>query len=99
TLPWVQPYPDGLLDELPASQPGPEAEAVRRETTSLAFLATIQLLPPRQRAVLILRELAGWRAAEVAGLLGMSVPAVNSALQRARATLREQWPDGLEQVP
>ncbi|HEY9244334.1 MAG TPA: RNA polymerase subunit sigma-70 [Streptosporangiaceae bacterium] len=99
TLPWVQPYPDALLDELPASQPGPEAEAVRRESTSLAFLATIQLLPPRQRAVLILRELAGWRAAEVAGLLGMSVPAVNSALQRARATLREQWPDGLEQVP
>lgn len=99
TLPWVQPYPDALLDELPASQPGPEAEAVRRETTSLAFLATIQLLPPRQRAVLILRELAGWRAGEVAGLLGMSVPAVNSALQRARATLREQWPDGLEQVP
>jgi RNA polymerase sigma-70 factor, ECF subfamily len=93
-LPWLQPYPDALLDEIADAQPGPEGVAVRRETTSLAFLATIQLLPPRQRAVLILREMLSWRAAEVAGLLGMTVPAVNSALQRARATLREQWPDG-----
>jgi RNA polymerase sigma-70 factor (ECF subfamily) len=94
TMPWLQPYPDVLLDELPAGQPGPEAEAVRRETTSLAFLAAIQLLPPRQRAVLILRDVAGWPAAEVAGLLDTSVAAVNSALQRARGTLRDQWPDG-----
>jgi RNA polymerase sigma-70 factor, ECF subfamily len=93
-MPWVQPYPDSLLDELAADQPGPEAMVVSRETISLAFLAAIQLLPPRQRAVLILRDVVGWPAAEVAELLESSVPAVNSALQRARTTLRDQWPDG-----
>jgi RNA polymerase sigma-70 factor (ECF subfamily) len=93
-MPWVQPYPDSLLDEVAADQPGPESVAVSRETISLAFLAAIQLLPPRQRAVLILRDVVSWPAAEVAGLLDMSVTAVNSALQRARATLRDQWPDG-----
>ena len=93
-MPWVQPYPDSLLDELAADQPGPEAVAVSRETISLAFLATIQLLPPRQRAVLILRDVVSWPAADVAKLLDTSVPAVNSALQRARATLRDQWPQG-----
>src|ERR1700744_2287386 len=90
-MPWGQPSPAGMLDDPPAGQPGPEAAAVSRETISLAFLATIQLLPPRQRAVLILRDVVSLPAAEV---LGTSVPAVTSALQRARATLREQWPDG-----
>jgi RNA polymerase sigma-70 factor, ECF subfamily len=93
-MPWVQPYPDSLLDQVAADQPGPEAVAVSRETISLAFLAAIQLLPPRQRAALILRDVVGWTAAEAAELLGTSVPAVNSALQRARATLRDQWPQG-----
>ena len=93
-LPWVQPYPDSLLDEVAADLPGPEAVAVSRETISLVFLAAIQLLPPRQRAVLILRDVVSWPAGEVAGMLGMSVSAVNSALQRARTTLRNQWPDG-----
>jgi RNA polymerase sigma-70 factor, ECF subfamily len=93
-MPWVQPYPDSLLDELAAGQPGPEAVAVSRETISLAFLAAIQLLPPRQRAVLILRDVVSFPAAEVAGFLETSVPAVNSALRRARATLRDQWPQG-----
>ena len=83
-----------MLDELSADQPGPEAVAVSRDTMSLAFLAAIQLLPTRQRAALILRDVVDLPAAEVAGLLDMSVPAVNSALQRARTTLREQWPDG-----
>ena len=93
-MPWVQPYPDSLLDEVAADQPDPEAVAVSRETISLAFLAAIQLLPPRQRAVLILRDVVSLPAAEVAEVLDTSIPAVTSALQRARATLREQWPDG-----
>jgi RNA polymerase sigma-70 factor, ECF subfamily len=93
-MPWVQPYPDSLLDEVAADLPGPEAVAVSRETISLAFLAAIQLLPPRQRAVLILRDVVSWPAAEVAEWLDTTVPAINSALQRARATLRDQWPAG-----
>ncbi|HEX3589363.1 MAG TPA: RNA polymerase subunit sigma-70 [Pseudonocardiaceae bacterium] len=94
TMPWLQPYPDVLLNEVAADQPGPEAVVVNRETISLAFLAAIQLLPPRQRAVLILRDVVTWPAAEIADLLDMSVAAVNSALQRARATLRDHWPAG-----
>jgi RNA polymerase sigma-70 factor, ECF subfamily len=93
-MPWVQPYPDSLLEEVAAEEPGPEAAAVSRETISLAFLATLQLLPLRQRAALILRDVAGWPAADVAEMLDASVPAVNGALQRARATLRDQWPNG-----
>lgn len=93
-MPWVQPYPDSLLDEMAADQPGPEAVTVSRETISLAFLAAIQLLPPRQRAVLILRDVVNCPAAEVAEVLDTSVPAVNSALQRARMTLRDRWPAG-----
>ncbi len=83
--PPLQPYPDHLLDE----SPGPDAVAVERETISLAFLAAIRLLPARQRAVLILRDVLEFSAREVADLLDASVTATNSALQRARATLRE----------
>jgi RNA polymerase sigma-70 factor (ECF subfamily) len=93
-MPWLQPYPDALLAEIATDQPDPETAAVRRETMSLAFLAAIQLLPPRQRATLILRDVLNHSANEVAAMLGTSTAAANSALQRARAALRDQWPGG-----
>ena len=91
-VPWLQPYPDRLLEGVPASEDGPEGEIVAKETIELAYIAAIQLLPPRQRAVLISRDVLGWSAAESASLLGASVAAVNSALQRARATLKQHLP-------
>jgi RNA polymerase sigma-70 factor (ECF subfamily) len=90
---WLQPYPDELLDEVASDGVQPDAAAVSRETMELVFLAAIQHLPARQRAVLILRDLLGWPAADTATLLGMSVASVNSALQRARPTLRAQLPE------
>jgi RNA polymerase sigma-70 factor (ECF subfamily) len=89
SVPWLQPYPDALLDELVSDQPGPEAQAITRDSISLAYLTAIQLLPPRQRAVLILRDVLDWPAREVAVQLDSTVPAVKSALQRARMTLAE----------
>ncbi len=91
-VPWLQPYPDRLLDEIAPPESEPDALAVARETIELAFLATLQLLPPQQRAVLILRDVLGWTASETAALLDMTVPAANSALQRGRTTLREGLP-------
>jgi RNA polymerase sigma-70 factor (ECF subfamily) len=91
-VPWLQPYPDRLLDEIAPSDEQPDAVVVERETVELAFLAALQVLSPRQRAALIARDVLGWPASETASLLGTSVAAVNSALQRARATLQEHLP-------
>ncbi len=91
-VPWLQPYPDRLLTEAaPAEGEPPEALAAQ-ETIALAFVAVLQLLPARQRAVLVLRDVLDWPASQVGGLLELSVPAVNSALQRGRATLRAALP-------
>jgi RNA polymerase sigma-70 factor, ECF subfamily len=92
-LPWLQPYPDRLLEPIAPAGDEPGAVVVARETIELAFLAAIQHLPPRQRAVLILRDVLGWSAKETALLLDASVGSVNSALQRARATLRDRVPE------
>jgi RNA polymerase sigma-70 factor (TIGR02960 family) len=91
-VPWLQPYPDRLLDEIAPPDDQPDAVAVDRETIELAFLAALQLLPPRQRAALIARDVLGWPADETASLLETSVAAANSALQRARATMKEHLP-------
>jgi RNA polymerase sigma-70 factor (ECF subfamily) len=91
-IPWLQPYPDQLLERIVATEAEPEAEVVAKETIELAFIASIQLLPPKQRAVLIARDVLGWSAADSASLLGLSVAAANSALQRARATLKRHLP-------
>ncbi|OZM72109.1 RNA polymerase subunit sigma-70 [Amycolatopsis antarctica] len=89
---WLQPVPDGLLDPAADLACEPAAAAVARETIELAFLVAIQQLPARQRAVLITRDVLGWPATETAALLGASVASVKSALQRARATLKEHLP-------
>jgi RNA polymerase sigma-70 factor (ECF subfamily) len=84
------PYPDALLDELEATSGDPVAEAELRESVQLAFLAAVQLLPPRQRAALLLRDVVGFPAGAVAEMLDATIASVNSALKRARATLEQQ---------
>jgi RNA polymerase sigma-70 factor (TIGR02960 family) len=86
-VPWLQPFPDALLAGLPDAAPGPEARYQLRESVELAFVAGLQRLPPRQAAVLILRDVLGYETAEVAALLKTTATAVKGALQRARATL------------
>ena len=86
-IPWLEPYPDLLLDGPTPREEQPDALVVARETIELAYLAAIQLLPPNQRAVLILRDVLGWSAQEAAEALDDSVAAVTSALQRARIGL------------
>jgi RNA polymerase sigma-70 factor, ECF subfamily len=91
---WLEPYPDSDLDGIADHAPNPEARYTSREAVQLAFVATIQQLPPRQRAALLLCDVLGWAATEAATLLGGSTASINSALQRARATLAKPYPDG-----
>jgi RNA polymerase sigma-70 factor (ECF subfamily) len=96
---WLEPYPDALLEGLADAAPGPEARYEAREAISLAFITAVQRLPPRQRAVLILRDVLGFAASEAAGLLGSTEESVTSALKRARATLRHGQPAGAQPPP
>jgi len=92
---WLEPYPDVLLEGLPDSAPGPEARYEARESISLAFITALQLLPPRQRAAIILRDVLGFHASEAARILDTTQESVTSALKRARAALeRHQQSSG-----
>jgi RNA polymerase sigma-70 factor (TIGR02960 family) len=98
-VPWLDPCPDGLLGGAVDGSPGPEARYERTESISLAFVTALQLLPPRQTAVLILRDVLGFHSREVAGMLGSTVESVNSALKRARAALRRRLPSADREPP
>jgi RNA polymerase sigma-70 factor (TIGR02960 family) len=93
---WLEPYPDSLLEGVPDRAPGPDARYGMRESIELAFIAALQRLPPGQRAVLVLRDVLGFRAAEAAAILGSSEDSVTSALRRARASVDD--PRGPEEV-
>jgi RNA polymerase sigma-70 factor (TIGR02960 family) len=95
-VPWLEPIPDALLDAVP---PGPEARYEQTESISLAFVTALQALPPRQLAVLILRDVLGYPAKEVAGMLDTTVESVKSLLKRARATLEQRRAAGHEPPP
>jgi RNA polymerase sigma-70 factor (ECF subfamily) len=98
---WLEPYPDALLESALGAPPGPEARYEQAEAISLAFVTALQLLPPRQVAVLILRDVLGFRASEVADMLDSTIGSVNSALKRARASLQQRQPtrDGHQPPP
>jgi RNA polymerase sigma-70 factor (ECF subfamily) len=89
---WLQPFPDGRLDPTSPNEEQPEARVVAKETIELAFLVALQHLPPRQRAVLVLRDVVGWSAQEAADMLEVTTASVNSVLQRARSTMRTHLP-------
>jgi RNA polymerase sigma-70 factor (TIGR02960 family) len=89
---WLQPFPDALLEGAAGLPPGPEARYEQHEAISLAFVTALQALPPRQLAVLILRDVLGFHASEVAGMLDTTVESVTSALKRARASLQRRQP-------
>src|SRR5919206_4678175 len=96
---WLEPYPDALLEGASDVPLGPEARYEQTEAISLAFVSALQVLPARQRAVLILREVLGYHANEVADMLDSTVDSVNSALKRARASLRHRLPPTGEREP
>ena len=96
---WLEPYPDALLEGVPDDAPGPDARYEAHETVALAFVTALQRLPPRQRAALVLRDVLGYRAAEVASMLDTTEVSVNSALQRARATLDASAPVSRDRAP
>ncbi len=96
---WLQPYPDALLEGAIGVPSGPEARYEQTEAISLAFVTALQVLPPRQLAVLVLRDVLGFRAGEVAGMLDSTVDSVNSALKRARASLQHARPAAAGREP
>jgi RNA polymerase sigma-70 factor (TIGR02960 family) len=95
---WLEPYPDLLLEDLPDTAPGPQARYEAREAISLAFITALQLLPPRQRAALILRDVLGFHVSEAARILDTTPQSAASALKRARATLARQLPSARERA-
>jgi RNA polymerase sigma-70 factor (ECF subfamily) len=96
---WLEPYPDILLDGLPDDSPGPDARYETRESVSLAFITVLQLLPPRQRVALVLRDVLGYRASEAAEMIEATEASVESALKRARLTLHDRLADTKDQEP
>lgn len=96
---WLEPYPDALLTGATAVPLGPEARCEQRESISLAFLTALQVLPPRQVAVLVLRDVLGFHASEVAEMLDSNVESVNGALKRARANLQRRSPPARQGEP
>jgi RNA polymerase sigma factor (sigma-70 family) len=96
---WLQPFPDAFLEGAVDVPLGPEARYEQSEAISLAFVAALQVLPPRQVAVLILRDVLGFHASEVAGMLEVTVESVNSALKRARASLRRRQQPAARRAP
>jgi RNA polymerase sigma-70 factor (ECF subfamily) len=97
---WLEPYPDALLEGIPDNAPGPEARYETKEAIALAFIVGLQHLPPQQRAVLVLRDVLGFRAGEVGEMLATSAASVNSLLRRARAAFESRLPaTGRERAP
>jgi RNA polymerase sigma-70 factor (TIGR02960 family) len=96
---WLEPYPDTLLDGLPDDNPGPDARYEMRESVSLAFITVLQLLPPRQRVALVLRDVLGYRASEAAEMIEATEASVESALKRARVALQDRLVDTRDREP